>query len=209
MPDEVVFRRLEQQVRQKYADLRLIAENGKYLLRGSFPIEHDGRTLDRFSIEISFPDGPNGLPAILETGHRIPRIRDRHINPNGTICAEVPEVWLLKGKKSLLEYLDGPVRNYFLGQLLVEQGEPWPFGEWDHGRAGLLQAYGELLGVTGESAITRYLGCLTHKKIKKHWPCPCGNGKPIRGCHSGEVRVLQERIPPRIARQALERLRSS
>jgi hypothetical protein len=43
---------------------------------------------------------------------------------------------LLMEKKSLLDYLDGPVRNYFRGHLLVEWVEPWPFGEWDHSKAG-------------------------------------------------------------------------
>ena len=205
-PNKAVYRLLEEQVQQRYPDLRLVGENGKHSLCGSFPIEHDERVLDRFSIEISFPQGPNGLPDITETAHRIPRTRERHINPDGTICTEVPEIWLLKGKKSLLDYLDGPVRNYFLGQLLVEQGELWPFGEWDHGKLGLLQAYGELLGVEGETAIRRLSDCLSHKKVKAHWACPCGSGKQIRSCHLAGLRRLHQRIPPRIARQALERL---
>lgn len=50
-------------------------------------------------------------------------------------------------------YLDGPVRNYFVAQLSYEQTGKWPFGEWQHGKPGLLQAYGEVLGVTAEHEI--------------------------------------------------------
>jgi hypothetical protein len=169
-------------------------------------LANDGVVFDRFSIQITFPDGAFKLPRIEECGGRIPRHIDRHVFGNGAICTEVPELTLLRGRYSLVSYLDGPVRNYFLGQILVEQGQKWPFGEWDHGKPGLLQAYGEVLGVTDEEQIRRFLDCLGHKKVKGHWNCPCGTGKRIRDCHVDVIRRLQESVPPAIARQALARL---
>ena len=53
-------------------------------------------------------------------------------------------------------------------------------------------AYGEILGVTDEEQIRRFLDCLGHKKVKGHWNCPCGTGKRIRDCHvtrSGDSRT--------------------
>jgi hypothetical protein len=201
------YKALEATVQAEYPDLRLVTRDGQPVLRGSFPIRHEGEDLDRFAIEISFPEGPNALPEIREIGGRVPRDTNRHVNvASGSICAEVPELILLAGPYTLLNYLNGPVRNFFISQLCVEKGEPWPFGYWDHGKKGLIQAYGELLGVGDESAIRRYLDCLSHKKIKQHWPCPCGGGRPIRACHARQIRSLQEKVPPRIARQALERL---
>lgn len=197
---------MERAVQETYPDLRLVMEGGRPIFRGSFPVVHDSKVLDRFSIEIEFPAGITKLPSIREIGGRIPKHRDHHVSDDGTICTEVPELILLRGGYSLVSYLDGAVRNYFLGQLLVEQGEPWPFGEWDHGKPGLLQAYGEILGVTGEQEIRRFLDCLGHKKVKGHWNCPCGSGKRIRDCHVDAIRKLQEFVPPPIARQALERL---
>lgn len=197
---------LERTICEKYPDLRLVVENGKPLFRGSFPVVHDGEVLDRFLIEISFPEGITKVPVIHEIGGRIPRTLDRHMYPSGAICAEVPELTLLRGGFSLLSYLDGPVHNFFLGQSLVERGEQWPFGQWEHGKSGLIQAYGELLGQRDEQKIRRYLDCLSHKKVKGHWPCPCDSGKPIRQCHVAVLRTLQARISPRIARQALQRL---
>jgi hypothetical protein len=198
--------RLEETVQERYPDLRLTIENGTLLFRGSFPVLYEGQVLDRFLIEISFPQGITKLPIVREIGGRIPKTVHRHVFTSGALCTEVPELTMLRGNYSLLSYLDGPVRNYFIGQALVERGEPWPFGEWAHGKTGLLEAYGEILGVAGEREIRRYLDYLVHKKIKGHWACPCGSGKRLRECHADHLRELQHRIAPRIARQALERL---
>lgn len=101
----------------------------------------------------------------------------------------------------------GPVRNYFLGQALVEAGHPWPFGERKHGYAGLVQAYEELLGVEGRDAIFRYLRYLQGPDIKGHWTCPCGSGDPLQRCHLEELRTLQEKISPKNAAKMLERIK--
>jgi hypothetical protein len=204
IPDPLV--QLEKDVQKEYPDLRLIIDKGKPLLRGSFPLLHGGLVLDRFLIEVSFPEGIGKLPVVREIGGRIPKTINRHVFPSGAICTEVPELTLLRGNYSLLAYFYGPVRNYFIGQSLVEHGEPWPFGEWSHGKQGLVEAYGAVLGVSDERRIRRHLECLGHKKIKSHWQCPCGSAKLIRDCHAARVRQLHEQIPPRIARQALQRL---
>lgn len=196
-------------MQEKHPDLRLVVDGNRPRFRGSFQVANDGTVIDRFVIEMTFPDGLSKLPCIEEIGGRIPKHRDRHVCDDGAICTEVPELTLLRGRYSLVSYLDGPVRNYFLGQLLVEQGRKWPFGEWDHGKLGLLQAYGEVLGVTHEPQIRRFLDCLGHKKVKEHWNCPCGSGKKIRDCHLSMIRKLQDAVSPWVARQALARLNMS
>ena len=197
---------MERAVQEKQPDLRLVLEGDTPSFRGSFQLANDGVVFDRFLIWITFPDGPFKLPQIEEIGGRIPRHINRHVFGNGAICTEVPELTLLRGRHSLVSYLDGPVRNYFLGQILVEQGQTWPFGEWDHGKAGLLQAYGEVLGVMDEHQIRGFLDCLGHRKVKGHWNCPCRSGKRIRDCHLTTLRKLQEVVSPSIARQGLARL---
>lgn len=195
----------------RYPDLRLLEESDTVFVRGSFPIAHEGHVLDRFQIEVEFPlDYPDRLPWVRETLGRIPHILDRHVLPtSGTACLFVDESWLLSvgGDPSFLEFLDGPVRNFFLGQALVEAGKDWPFGERTHGLEGLLQAYGEWFGTEDEAVILRYLEYLSKKKFKGHWECPCGSGEKLRKCHLEEVRGLQARIPQRLVKLALERLR--
>ena len=113
----------------------------------------------------------------------------------------------MRGQPSLIEYLDGPVRNFFLSQIIFESSGTWRFGQWKHGKDGLLEAYGELLGVTGEVPVRAFLDYLARKNPPKgHWPCPCGSAKRLRDCHSRSVTQLRERIPTRIAASALKRL---
>lgn len=204
------YRQLEATVQTEYPDLRLVIKDDRPEFRGSFPIRDETGEIDRFSIEIAFPDGVKALPAIREIGGRIPLDRDRHVNvPSGYICADVPELVMLRGEASLLSYLNGPVRNFFLSQLSVESGKGWPFSQWDHGKDGLVQAYGEMLGVTGEKIIKAYLDFVSSKEIKGHWLCPCGSGRRIRDCHFEDVKKLRERIPREIARRAFDRLKKS
>ena len=201
------YQKLEAEIQVSYPDLRLVVRNGQPLFRGSFPVRHDCDEIDRFQIEISFPEGINRLPAIREIGGRIPRDADHHINAGtGDICTDVPELILLRGQPSLVEYLDGPVRNFFLSQIIVASGKTWPFGQWDHGKKGLLQAYGELVGVTEERQVRAYLDYVASKKVKGHWPCPCGSMKRVRDCHAKLIAELRERIPRRSAASAWKRL---
>jgi hypothetical protein len=203
-----LFEKLETELQVHYPDLRLVVEDGQPLFRGSFPVSHDGDEIDRFLIEIRFPGGIDALPAIREVGGRIPRDANRHVTPStGEICTDVPELILLHGKSSLVEYLGGPVRNFFLSQIIFESTKTWPFGQWEHGKDGLLEAYGDLLNVSGEAVIKAYLDYLARKNPPKgHWPCPCGSTKRLRDCHGPTLAVLMARIPSPIARSALKRL---
>lgn len=200
------FAKLEGTLQQRYPDLRLVFRDEKPLFVGSFPIAHGGEEIDRFSIEISFPDGIDGIPVVREIGGRIPRDSSHHVNqPSGDLCTDVPELILLRGY-TFLDFLDGPLRNFFLSQIVTAGGKPWPMGQWNHGKPGLLEAYGELLGVSGEGQIRRFLDYVSRKEVKGHWPCPCGNGQRLRNCHHQQIRDLRSRIPHKIARLALTRL---
>jgi hypothetical protein len=155
---------------------------------------------------------PHVLPRVRETQGRIPRVLDRHLIPStGAACLFVGEDWLLevgRPQPTFLEFLDGPVRNFFIGQALVEAGQPWPFGERSHGLKGVLEAYGEWFGTQDEKQIGLYLEYLSRDVLKGHWDCPCGSGARIRNCHQNEIRALRERIPQWLATQALQRLRA-
>jgi hypothetical protein len=108
---------------------------------------------------------------------------------------------------ALLQFLDGPVRDFFLGQSLVGLGDPWPFGQWGHGTDGIRQYYAELVGTDDIRVISQYLDYLSKKKIKGHWPCPCRGGKRLRECHGALVQDLTTKIPRRIAAESLGKLR--
>jgi len=204
-----LLQRVRDEAGVRYPDLGIFIESDTVYLRGSFPIEHEQEVLDRYSIEIELPaDWPASAPILRETGGRIPWGPARHVNPNGVACPLVPEEWLLSPQReSLLAFLDGPVHNFFLGQSLAEHGESWPFGERPHGKPGLLQSYGELLGTTDELAILRYLDYLSRREIKGHWDCPCRSGQRLRSCHLAHLQQLRQKIPASVAAAALTALK--
>lgn len=198
-------------LREKYPNLHLYPKEDLVLIKGTFPVAYEGQVIDRFQVEIWLPsDYPDSVPLVREVGGRIPRILNRHVfSAEGDVC-----VFLLDERQevcppgtSLIDYLDGPVRNYFLGQSLVELGQPWPFGEHSHGNKGRLEYYQNLFETKDISVISQYLECLKKSKIKGHWICPCGSGKIIRRCHSDKLFSLRKKISPEIAKTAIAGIR--
>jgi hypothetical protein len=191
-------------------DLHEIIVDGVVQLRGAYAVRDGSTILDRYQVEIRFPpDYPRDLPIVEEIGGRIPRVPDRHISSDGTACLLVPEEWLLAADQSFRVFLDGPMKNFFLGQLLVEVGKPWPFGERQHGYEGLVQAYMEVLGISDATRVIAYFDCLRKKAIRGHHDCPCGSNKRLRYCHRAELQEHAKRIPPHVAELAYDRLKNS
>lgn len=206
-----LFDKERAEVEAAYPNLHFHVVNDNVLVRGTFPIAFERKGLDGYLIEIELSrDYPKSIPIVRETGGRIPRTADRHMNPaDGTACILLPDerwnVW--PHGSTLLQFLDVPVRNFFLGQSLVELGDPWPFGQWGHGANGIREYYAQLLGADDIRVVTGYLDCLSKKKIKGHWPCPCRSGKRLRDCHSTLVQDLATKIARQVAAQSFEKLR--
>jgi hypothetical protein len=91
---------------------------------------------------------------------------------------------------SLLE--DEPVRNFLIGNGLIEEGEPWPHGDRSHGAKGILEFYAEFLSTTDPMKVAKFLLDLVQGKVRGHWACPCGGGQIIRKCHKAAVDDLRK-----------------
>lgn len=206
-----LFEKEKLEVEAAFPQLHFHVDNDVVFIRGSFPVVYEGKELDHYSIEIELPRSyPESLPIVRETGGRIPCTADRHMNSQErTACVMLPdERWRLWPQGSgLLAYLSGPLRNFFLGQSVVDTGEPWPFGEWGHGAKGIVEYYSTLLKTDDIGVIAGFLEYLAKKKTKGHWPCPCGSGKRLRDCHRELVRDLRDKIPRRYAEESLDRLK--
>jgi hypothetical protein len=193
-----------------FSNLHVSLENDQVFVRGSFPIVHNGRTLDRYSIEIELlHDYPDSVPLVREIGGRIARTQDHHVNEaQGDICLFVREErWrVYPPGASFLDFLNVPVHNYFLGESLVELGEARPFGERSHGIAGIIEYYAEELETNDLDIIIRFVECLSKESMPGHHPCPCGSGKKLRQCHQFKLWDLQGKIPPTVARESLRHL---
>lgn len=174
-----------------YATLRLDEEPEALFVRGVFPVLDGEDVLDTYQVEISFPDTyPEDPPAVRETASRISHTPERH-NSSGTACLFVPLEWKLRRPDlSFHTFIDEPMRAYFLGQSLVEAGQPWPYGERSHGFDGILEALQDLLSLSSKKQAVDALWYLNKDEIKGHWPCSCGSGQRLRACHGPRLRKL-------------------
>jgi len=210
--NSALLKQMEREVQSTYPNLHFYPEKDRVFIRGSFPIIYDGKILDRYLIEVELlPDYPESIPIVRETGGRIPKTLDHHINiPAGDICLFFPdERWKIYPPNStFLDFLNGPVRNYFIGESLVELGQPWPFGQWSHDAEGIIEYYSNLLGTQDLAVILKYLEYLSKPRLKGHWDCPCGSGERLRNCHFNELIDLSAKISPEIAKQSRKRLLS-
>ena len=179
---------------------------GAFVVRGA-----DGRELDRFNISIVVPHGfPDDLPIVREVGGRIPWIADRHVELNGKSCVMIPEDrWnSFPPGSSLLDFIDVPVANYFLGQSHFEVHGEWPLGEWKHGWDGIFQYYKKLIGTESAVTVYRFIYVLSRQNSKPHFECPCGSRKKIKRCCQPKIDDLRSKIPWRLARQRLQALKA-
>jgi len=195
----------------RYSSLHLfINEAGDAEVRGTFPVlSPEGRELDRYQVTIELhADYPDSLPGVRETGGRIPWREDSHVESDGKACVLIPDDrWRSFPKGAPFRcFLEGPVHNFFLGQSLVAQGEKWPFGEWQHGAAGVLQYYRELIGTENVRTVARFLYVLKKLNLKPHLDCPCGSGLKIEKCCKSKILDLRRKIPAATATKALTTL---
>lgn len=180
-------------------------------VEGSFVLFSSDGPFDQWQTRIEIDSRyPRIEPVVFETGDRIPRHIDRHVYPsNGACCTGVWEHWLASAPDlSIRGFLVGPVHEFFLSQWWFERNGKWRFGDWSHGAPGLIVAYAETMGVSSDARVVlAYLELLAQEWPKGHWLCPCGSGVQLRRCHAEQLNEMHSRIPPRLARQMLHRLR--
>ncbi len=195
----------------RYPTLHIEEVDGRILIRGSFSISYQGTALDWYLIELSLPDDYPMSPSVVrEVGGRIPRELDRHVNSDGSLCLAVSEDMWIKwnGKFDVANFLEGPIRNFLIGNSLVELGHKWPYGERAHGSAGVCEFYREAVGIGKPEQVLQLLGYLSKERVKGHWPCPCGSGRNVRNCHRETILQLHAQIPPRVIKDSMTVVRS-
>ena len=207
--DPAFFDRERSEVQQHYPDLQFRIVGEHVVVEGGFPLIVDGKVRDRYQIEITLAkDHPKSLPMVRETAERIPRVVERHMNANGTACVLLADErwksWPVGAP--LLQFLTGPVHNYFVCQSVVEAGDPWPMKQLPHGVDGIRMYYREMLGIEDDRMIAGFLSCLAATQVKGHWDCPCASGRRLRDCHLKMVLDLRAKISGADARISLRYL---
>lgn len=178
---------------RSYPKMAIRPSSGEDLrLKGSFEFAahhaEEGDIQDSFVLEMIVPNGfPRELPRVTETGGRIPRTGEYHVNgTDNTLCLGSPLSLLLRiSKKPTLE---GFAENCLVPYLFaisckLKTGGPLPFGELAHGRTGIRDDYTALFGLKHPQCVGRVLALLGMKKRRANkLPCPCGCRKRLGAC---------------------------
>lgn len=182
----------------KFPFLECEIENGIITIRGIWPVYGETSLIDNYSIKIVIPDDyPDSVPKVYELEGKIPRTPDRHINSDGSCCLFAPperwEQWPLGAGIDVL--LNGAVKSYFFSQTYFDLEKVWPFGEWLHDIAGIIQFYLVRLNLRTIQDIKRLMIVIDKKNVPKNWNCPCGSKKLYLHCHKSRVEKLKDILP--------------
>ena len=106
--------------------------------------------------------------------------------------------------------MKGPLRNFFLSQLLKKQGKDWPFGEWEHGDTGFIAAIADLIGCPSKRGsvenVLRWRICAQDIINHENAHCPCESGKALMDCCSINLEHFWAQISAETAGVWLTRL---
>ena len=197
----------------RYPALRIDVTGPQPMISGLWPVtDENGAIVDEFRIELKLPHSlRHQVPELREVGGRIPFScstgnPERHVNPDGTACLLIEEDFWKDHPEGyeLMEFLEGPVRHWLLGQVFFEAHGCWPWEEWEHDFRGLFRCYRELFGAPSDAVALEFLKVLVRDQIKGHWRCPCQSGRRLRNCCGEKVRRLHGTLPPELLRRRRE-----
>jgi hypothetical protein len=175
---------------QPYLDIAIqdeaVVVEGTYLLLPTLPTYRDRGPLAEHRIRIEIPtDYPATEPRVTMLDDSVPRHDSFHCSSAGVCCVTVFETWVVTQKDpSIGAFLQGPLRNFFLGQMLRQKGKDWPFDEWDHGIDGWIDAVAELIGCRPRKVEVRNVLERRRKDLPLDMEagCPCGGRLSAREC---------------------------
>ena len=205
MASETWFQRLRRwgidDLLAAYGGLKLIpVSDGPVKVTGLLAFEASARNRetinDEYGVEIAVPeDFPRSLPAVRETGGRIPK--SFHTNPDGTLCLGSPTRLRLfqSGRPSLERFVIKCVVPYLYGHAYFEKHGVMPFSELRHGESGILQDLASLYGASSAAAVVGFVRLTAlSKRVANKAPCPCGSGRRLGRCHSRRTNHYRRRL---------------
>jgi len=164
------------------APLRL---KGKFQFSAEHPVH--GTVTDAFQLQIDIPAGfPRELPEVTETGGRIPRFGEYHVNSDGSLClgSHLRLLIKLNTTPTLTGFTSSCLVPYLYAiSLKLKSGGKLVFGELAHYGPGMLQDYAQLFTLESTGQARYALELLGMKKrIANKRLCPCGCGIRLGRC---------------------------
>jgi len=126
---------------------------------------------------------------------------DRHIMSDGRAClgvhSEISMRW--SSSSTIVGFLERSVAPFLAWQAYYDayQKAP-PWGERSHFAQGILEFYGEILGMPADSSVISFMRLLARKnRPKGHELCPSNSGERLRNCqnHRDLLYEIRERVP--------------
>ena len=177
---------------------KLSVEVGKFVVSGTIRLEVDGESFGEYDIEIIFDDAyPDEIPKVWEVGGKIPREPGRHLNGgvwNACLFVEDERWTQWPNGSTFYDFVVRPVRNFFIGQIVYERTEKFPWGERPHNFEGSVDFYEKKLCIKGRPLVLRFLElCISGPDPSLE--CPCGSGKQLRSCHADHLERISKEVP--------------
>ncbi|NLU92645.1 SEC-C domain-containing protein [Chitinophaga sp. Ak27] len=170
----------------------------RIILVGSLPIiDREGKQWDEYEVAIHATDSfPYRFPDLYETGGKIPRIGDWHINEDTfTCCITVPPEEVLRCLKGidLCTYIGEQVMPYLFNQTHRRVEGYYVNGEYSHGVKGLLEYYSQLLKTGNDANATQSLMMYiaANDMPLRNAQCFCGSSLKYRHCHREAYKQLK------------------
>ena len=194
-------------LRGRYQGLTRVRETeNAVVVSGMLPFEAstDGHETiaDAFEIDLIVPvNYPKELPWVLETCGRISDAYE-HVYTNGKLCLAVPteERLIFARDPCLRGFVTNLVIPYCYGYCYWERHGIHPFGEQEHGGAGIVRFYIDRLGLAGELQALEVAFHLYQHGYRGHHDCPCGSGSKLRNCHGSALLELHRNHTAETAR---------
>ena len=194
-------------VKPPYLGLRYRSDNGKGIWEGTlaFTSIYDSiRIKDSFEICIELPKNSKMFPLVKEVGGRIEKIRvsrclknkqDLHVNPNETICLcpKPEEKRRFPGRVNLRKFINELVIPYFFALSYFEKTGKWPWGQYSHGPAGIMEYYLDHRNDNDSKLLDDCLMAIginpkehfikSYAQLNGREPCVCKSGIKSKKCH--------------------------
>lgn len=201
-------------VDQPFLDIAIedevVVVEGTYLLLAKLPDYRDRGPLAEHRIRIEVQaDYPVAEPKVTMLDDSIPKREDFHCSPKGVCCITVFETWVVTHHDPTIgAFLDGPLRNFFLSQLLRQRGRDWPFEEWGHGVDGWIDAVAEFIGCRPRKTEVRNVlkfRC-ENDRLDMGAGCPCGARASAKECCGLSLQDFWAQVSADMAEVWLRRL---
>jgi SEC-C motif len=177
-----------------YPTLKIEKEGLIYLLVGQFNLYYpDGELLEEFNVKIKFYNFPFVLPNVWETGGKIERIADRHVNTaDHSLCLVVEPDAILICKRGInaIRFLDEILRPHLAMQAHFFYEGKYPVGEFKHGFEGIIERLKEMVNSNNIDFIAQSIKFALSYRLSRNQFCYCNSGKKYKNCHLQAIEKL-------------------